>query len=371
MPKIRVALLLLASLLFSLIAYPVSSGALNASSTFSISGTIINQESTPLVGGWGGARLSETVRYTEEAINSPRASPQSVVFNGEVASNAEMEMLYMKNHGWNAVRAYWEAPYRQQSAEWGYNSTWLNRMITIAEALGMYIIVDCHGYYDASENFSLWMSTWAGIISQFKNSYSGIIWEPLNEPLEPGLAGASAVSALQTQYQAWIDQARNLGDTHWIIVSGIEFGNSQPDMVNWFPAVNDQINRVFYNWHYYFYFDDESSDWTIAAAQAKADAYFNAITQLIAKYNRPFLCTEMGAQSHTGSAPPPDLQYDKASGYSTVSLAFVQRLVTDFDNCAGGRIGYMLWTGETGQRTGISVGITEAYTEAWMFGEPF
>jgi hypothetical protein len=38
----------------------------------------------------------------------------------------------------------------------------------------------------------------------------------------------------------------------------------------------------------------------------------------------------------------PTAQYGGAAGYSTVSLAYIQRLITNFDNYPG-RIGYVLW----------------------------
>lgn len=346
----RVALLLSASLLLSFSSvYPISVASLTSSTTVQVFGSIVYPKSTPLLGGWGGVRLSESARYTGETNNSLRTSPKSVAFEGEVASNAEMAMLYMKNQGWNAIRAYWEPPTSQQSPEWGYNSEWMARMINIAKALGMYVIIDCHGYTDAYQYNENWTDTWTSIISTFRDSYTKIVWEPINEPLvrwsdgTHALIGKAAVDQLATIYQSWIHMCRGLADTHWIVVSGVEWTNSLPNMVDWYPAVTDPLDQVYYTWHYYYFYDDEPTAWTVTQAQAKADYYLNTIIDLTNRYNRPYICTEIGAQSYYGSTPPPDLQCDGAAGYSNISLAFVQRLVTNFDNYTG-RVGYLLWT---------------------------
>jgi len=344
MSATRIALLLLTTLvLSSFLVYPMSGASLTSSTTVHVSGTIVYQKSTPLLGGWGGVRLFETIRYTDEASDSQRTSPQSIVFSGEVASNAEMAMLYMKNHGWNTIRAYWEPPTSQQSPEWGYNDVWMQRFIAIAKALDMWIIVDCHGYQDHYLYEDQWISNWQHIISTFKDSYEQIVWEPQNEPLMPGTGNSQTdVQDLGTIYQRWIDMCRSLGDTHWIIVSGICWSSHLPNFADWFPTVNDPLNRVFLNYHFY-YFHQWEPVWTVAGAESTADYWFNQVKAVIAKHNRPFICTEIGATPYSagdGYDQVPTAQYGGSAGYSTVSLAFVNKLITDFHNEG---IGYILW----------------------------
>jgi hypothetical protein len=321
----------------------MSGASLTSSTTVHVSGTIVYQKSTPLLGGWGGVRLFETIRSTDEASDSQRTSPQSIVFSGEVASNAEMAMLYMKNHGWNTIRAYWEPPTSQQSPEWGYNDVWMQRFIAIAKALDMWIIVDCHGYQDHYLYEDQWISNWQHIISTFKDSYEQIVWEPQNEPLMPGTGNSQTdVQDLGTIYQRWIDMCRSLGDTHWIIVSGICWSSHLPNFADWFPTVNDPLNRVFLNYHFY-YFHQWEPVWTVAGAESTADYWFNQVKAVIAKHNRPFICTEIGATPYSagdGYDQVPTAQYGGSAGYSTVSLAFVNKLITDFHNEG---IGYILW----------------------------
>src|SRR5947209_20095397 len=99
-----------------------------------------------------------------------------------------------------------------------------------------WIIVDYHGYSDVfnSSTATCWLNFWSGVTNQFKNSYSQIIWEPINEPCYSTSAcagystnnnmcsGASAcVTTLSQEYQLWINQARAQGDTHWIVVQNI------------------------------------------------------------------------------------------------------------------------------------------------------
>src|SRR5207245_10444923 len=76
------------------------------------------------------------------------------------------------------------------------------------------------------------LNFWSGLGSEFHNSYSKIIWEPEDEPTYgfsgSACSGASAcVSYLSNQYQKWFNQARSLGDNHWIVVENIcSFGCS-------------------------------------------------------------------------------------------------------------------------------------------------
>jgi len=315
-------------------------------------GTILYNNAVPLLGGWGGIRLCETVRMTNIENNSRRYSPPSIVFPGEVASNAELTCLEIKKMGYNAVRFIWRPATSEGDASWKYNENWMNRAIEIAKALGMWIIVDCHGYHDAYQYEEEWLNEWRGVIFRFKDSYEKIVWEPINEPLmywkdgSHKLTGKDAVNELARIYQRWIDMCRGLGDAHWVVVSHICWWDPLP-YVEWFPVVSDPLNRIFLNGHFYYFYEYNMDRWTVEQAQRMADRTFNNVVAVIDKYKRPFLCTEMGATPFTAKyntvESVPTAQYGGAAGYSTVSFAYIQRLITNFDNYPG-RIGYILWT---------------------------
>jgi hypothetical protein len=328
-------------------AFPIAAAVSQTAQSVPSYGIISYDDAiNPLLGGWGGVRLVETTTYTNIENDSLRTTPASIVFAGEVASNAELTLIYMKSQGYNAVRACWRTPTTEPITGWNpYNDVWMQRFIEIAKALNMWIIADCHAYYDHYQYEDGWIEHWHHVLSTFKDSYDKIIWEPINEPVMQwsdgthALEGQQAVNELARIYQRWIDMCRDLGDQHWIVVSGVCWWNNLPP-VDWYPVVSDPFNRTFLNYHFYYFYDDYPNDWTIADAQAKADYRFDVAKQVIAKYNRPFISTEVGAQAYYGVTPPPDLQYDGASGYSTVSLAFVQRLMANFNSYG---VGYVLW----------------------------
>lgn len=304
----------------------------------------------PLVGGWGGVRLFEVNRFTE--ANPPvrqRTTPASDVFIGEVASNAEMVMRLLKQRGYNAIRAYFESEHTVSNLgdpEWAWNDAWFEKFVELAKYYDLWVIVDYHGYCEAYQFTDDWISFWQDKISRYKDIYDKMVWEPINEPRlqwQDGshkLEGRAAVDALTDVYQRWIGMCRSLGDTHWIVVSAVQFWTSLPH-VDWYPNVNDPLNKTFLNWHFYYFYDDEPDDWTVPEAEANADYWFQVVKDAIAKYYRPYLCTELGAASYYGT-PPPDLVVDGSAGYSNTSLAFVKRLIQNFDSYPG-RIGYMLW----------------------------
>lgn len=297
-------------------------------------GTISYDWRIPLLGGWGGVRLYETT-YGD------LGNPGSIVFSGERASNAEMVMRLMKERGYNTVRALWEPPTSEQGPEWGYNKGWMQRFIDIAETLDMWMIVDCHGYTDPYYYEEEWISFWENIISDFRYSYEKIVWEPINEPVMGNLHGQAAVDKLKIIYQGWVDMCRSLGDTHWIVISGVCWWNSLP-FVDWFPNMNDSLNMIFLNYHFYYFYEYHQDAWTEEEAETHADNVYNAIQEVIETHNRSFLCTELGADC--GVVLPPDVIFPGSAQYTPVTLAFVQRLISRFDAYRN-RIGYILWPG--------------------------
>ncbi|HEX4919326.1 MAG TPA: PKD domain-containing protein, partial [Candidatus Bathyarchaeia archaeon] len=215
----------------------------------------------PVLIGWGGIRLDEAA--VGGGINTPSNPPASLVFPGEKATNMELILIEMKAMGYNTVRVDFD-PYCTDQSDFqymsAYSATNLQRAIQIAQYFGFWIVVDYHGYSEAfnSSQESCWLNFWSGVTNQFKNSYSEIIWEPLNEPCyDPSTcagasttndmcSGASAcVPVLSSDYQAWIDQTRGQGDTHWIVVQNIcSYGCSLSNWANGFPTVTDPLGTL-------------------------------------------------------------------------------------------------------------------------------
>jgi len=302
----------------------------------------------PLIGGWGGVRLYEVNRFTEDQPPVRlRTTPPSIVFASKVASNTEMVMRKLKDQGYNGLRVMFDSPFLPiNPPDWGWNDTWFEKTLQIAKVLDIWILLDYHAYYDAYQMTEQWVDFWRDKISRYKDSYDKMVWEPINEPLlqwQDGshrLEGQAAVDALAGIYQQWIDMCRGLGDTHWIAVSAVCWWNSLPK-VDWYPIVNDSLNKTFLNYHFYYFYDDYPNNWTVSEAEANADYWFQVVKDVIRKYHRPFLCTEVGAASYYGR-PPPDLIVNGSAGYSTTSLSFVKRIIQNFDSYQG-RMGYMLW----------------------------
>jgi len=307
----------------------------------------------PLLKGWGGVYISESVRYKA-------SNPPSIVFPGEKAPNAEVTMRLLREKGYNTIRVMFESPYlgRLYPDRRGWHPDWLNRTVTIAKALLIWVIVDYHARFDAYQLTDDWIAFWRdNIITKYKNAYKKIVWEPINEPVtrfQDGsnkLKGLAGVEALRNAYQKWIDMARGLGDSHWIVVSlNTQWDTTIPE-IDKYPNVTDPVNRVFLNRHFYYFYESHKDAWGEKNAVKAADKAYSAVIDVINKYKKPFLSTEMGAQYSTSGLIPPDaVDADKpyAYQYSNTTLAYIRRLVSNFRN---GGIGYMLWS--AGDWTGL------------------
>jgi hypothetical protein len=302
-------------------------------------------EYTPLIGGWGGIYISECMNYEKN-------NPPSAVFEGEISSNTEVTIRTLIDKGYNAFRIQFRSPligelYPDPQA---WYEPWFSKSLNLAKAYNVWVIVDYHALYDSYQYTDQWISFWRdNIISKYKDTYNKIIWEPINEPVQKwddgshALKGSEAVTALAQQYQRWIDMARSLGDNHWLIVSAVCQWNNLPE-VDWFPSVQDILGKVFLSKHFYYQYEYHENNWTIQDAEAEADReYSEVIIPAMAKYGKPFLCTEFGVAY--GSMTPPDaINQDKsyAYRYSNVTLAYVKRLLGNFD-LHEDRIGYMLF----------------------------
>ncbi len=235
------------------------------------------------VAGWGATRLQDTVQNS--------TAPNSAVFLGEKASNFEQIALREATLGYNTIRASF-SPYCTAKYDLStllgtppgknsyhfigdYDQNQLGRAIKIASYLNFWVVVDYHGYSDLYNSTTqyCWQSAWfgstvgnstngifgpTGIIGQFKNNYTRIVWEPLNEPTSlQGADDTARTSYLASQYQAWINNARKVGDTHGIVVQNICSFSCNFARSSWwmgYPKVNDTQLRVFESFHTYLYY---------------------------------------------------------------------------------------------------------------------
>jgi len=311
---------------------------------------------TPLLGGWGGTRLEDTAQNT--------TAPPSQVFPGKGQSNFEQMAIRQLQLGYNAIRGSFaptcSVQYGLQTRYTGqgnenfmgvYDSTQLERAIRITSHYNMYLVVDYHGYADFynSTLVNCWLNVWNGIVSQFKNSYSRIIWEPLNEPNDvPGAGEVGQTATISADYQKFLNMDRSLGDTHWIVVQNLcSYGCGRLVQSYYldYPTVNDTAGRVFESLHTYmgwnntaygtFCTTDCSSVWTNSTADTVARSYYLDFTN---QTTWPNFSTEGGTSC--GSGCP--YVVSGSAGYSIVSLHFIQSLI-NYEDSASPRIGRLLW----------------------------
>jgi len=264
--------------------------ALAISSTFLLPLSIMAQApvptSTPVLGGWGGTRLMDTAQNL--------TGPSSLVFPGENASNfeqvarTEAEVQF----GYNAIRVSF-APYcsvqyglntatSPQDFMGNYSQAQLIRAVKIAEYFSLWILIDYHGSADFANTTltDCWLNFWfgpntvsgpTGVVGAFMHEYTRIIWEPLNEPDSSTFAVSATgwcknnplqcelnkTSYAAAQYQSWLDLARRMHDTHWVVVQNLCSWGCSLDRSHWYleyPNVNDTQRRVFESLHTYLYY---------------------------------------------------------------------------------------------------------------------
>jgi PKD repeat protein len=304
----------------------------------------------PLVIGWGGISLNEVSRFAS-------GNPPSQAFPGQQASDMESVVILAEAKGMNGIRVSWDptCTISPSLIDANYTATQLSTAIQIAGFYHFWIILDYHGYTDpfTAATSACWLSFWAGVTNQFKNSYSQIIWEPENEP-KYGFTGSACSGAtacvpyLSNEYQMFINQTRAQGDTHWIIVENIcSFGcgldangdGSLLGAVNGYPTVADPAGHIFISMHSYL---NNPASWTYSDADAYAQGYYDTVLAGISKTGRPALNTEGGASPYQGSGGPTDILTGSA-GYNNITLRFIQTLTNLYDS-APARIGYAWWT---------------------------
>jgi len=156
----------------------------------------------PMIQGWGGVSLYEAG-------------------NGELQATLQR----LNQSGYNAVRIGFGGgtSIGCSSGELGaWDPARFTQAIQMARQYSMWVVLDYHSYNDLTDSSCQmeWLAFWSGVLSTNWN-YDKIIWEPINEP-------AGSVALLSTEYQAWITQARSLGDTHWIVIENSWSNGSNP-----------------------------------------------------------------------------------------------------------------------------------------------
>jgi hypothetical protein len=300
--------------------------------------------------GWGGSRLVENTLYSNTTI-------PSIVFPSEEASDQEALARRVVEMGLNAIRISF-APYCTDPNGFmsPYNSTRLNRAIRIGETLGIWIIIDYHGYDDMSNSTvaGCWLNFWRTVLTDFSSSYDKTIWEPLNEPTN--LNGN--VTLLGLYYQKWIDQARSLGDTHWVVVQNLcSFGcNLCPSgngdcqaAVKGYPRVTDPLGRVFISLHTYMPYKVYYNSWNNTTAEDLAQNYYHTMTNCTMLTGFPVLNTEGGPGPTQRTLVNgtrincPDLVATGAAGYCATNLDFIKTLTALLEAHTPQAINWVWW----------------------------
>src|SRR6266581_807238 len=315
--------------------------------------------SVPTLVGWGAVRMDES--------QAGSGGVSSAVFPGESASDMELLVIQMKAKGYNTVRVDFD-PYCTDTVDYNYMSVYsqanAQRAVQIAQHYGFWIIIDYHGYSDIFRNTSCWLSYWKPIVQNLGPSYSQIIWEPENEPTTdcnnspsscpsaPCSSDTSCVTYLSSAYQQWINQARSLDDTHWIVVQNLcSYACGFSDMSQGYPSVTDPLGtlsqggRIFISLHSYMDYNQFSSAWTNTTAEALANQYYRAVVAGVSNTGWPALNTEGGTD--TLSCDPnmcgPDVVLNGSAGYTLVTFHFIQSLVNLYDGNSPRRINWVWW----------------------------
>src|SRR6267143_4680867 len=320
---------------------PYRTAGINSLTTYNAN----SSSAPPTVAGWGGVRLDESLAHS--------ANPASQVFSGESASNMELQVQRLQARGFNGIRVSFQSACSSPKEMGAYDPTWLNRATTIAKHYNFWIIVDYHGYNDltSSTGVNCWLAYWNPIVQQFMGVYSQIIWEPINEP---AMTSGTDVGSLSTAYQQWINQARGLGDTHWIVVQSLCSSNcSFSNMADGYPTVSDTQGRIFISLHSYMGYQWYSSSWNNVTADSLAQQFYNAVVSGSQRTGWPALNTEGGPDpqgincSGGVSLPSPLCAPDQvqvgSAGYSVTTFHFIQALTNLYDSNTPQRINWLWW----------------------------
>src|SRR6266568_3101631 len=260
-------------------------------------------------------------------------------------STADLQATFtlLQQRGYNAARISLVDPVLGVSS---FDQTAFNNLLAIAKQHNIWLIMDDHEYGITDE--AAWLAFWAPIITAYKNEPM-IIWQPRNEP-------SNSAAQLSTLYQDWINQDRNLGDNHWIIISISYSQYGAPNdstFLSAFPTVTDPLNQVAYDFHDYYFYQYHPA-WSVSDAQAYAANVPAAVLALEAYKNAPAIVSEFGADASGGGPSPPDVVNPNCScQYSVESLAYVVAVIQGLDNI---RTSYGLWEAGDWDGSGLPTG---------------
>lgn len=320
--------------------------------------------SSPVIVGWGGARLDEAALGS---VNQQSNPPPSQVFSGEPATNLELLLSRLKNSGYSGVRVSFD-PYCTDTNDTNYmsvyNETTARRAVEIAQHFGLWVIFDHHGYSDIFRNTSCWLNYWKPIVQDIGPLYSNIVWEPENEPTlnctnsptscpsAPCTDDTTCLSYLSTAFQQWINQTRQLGDTHWIVVQNLcSYSCGFTDFSQGYPTVTDSLGlpsrggRIFISLHSYMDYGVYSSSWDNATAETVAHQFYQAVLSGTANTGWPALNTEGGTDPlcFPCSNPPSDTVLGGSAGYTKTTFHFIQTLTKLYDQNTPQRTNWVWW----------------------------
>src|SRR5438132_10889093 len=265
----------------------------------------------PVLTGWGGIRADHL--------------PGN-------AGALQSEFALMQARGYNCARIW------IHNDDFGTTATvdQAKAAIDIARSFGFWVIIDWHGY-----TYPSW-SDWLPFVQALMGYYDKLIWQPMNEPGgqdKTNTTFTTKLAAWQLAYQTWINNARAMGDNHFIIVENLNYVDMSHAGTA-YAALTDPLNALYASFHDYYFFKYHPA-WSIADADSFASMY---LAQVDLAHNQPwahrFITSELGAGP--GPLLPPDDVIAGSAGYAPESLEFLNQIVKGLQSRG---YSYMFWPG--------------------------
>jgi len=150
-----------------------------------------------------------------------------------------------------------------------YVSKVLKPAVDYATGKNLYVIIDHHQIDDATTGNSAADANtfWSDIAPKFA-SYSNVLYEPFNEPID----GSKAWADLKPKVQSWVDTIRNAGASNVIIVPSNSYCQRPGDASSDPP--NDPKSNLMYTAHVYPGNWNATFKTQVATAVTKAPVFF-------------------------------------------------------------------------------------------------
>lgn len=304
----------------------------------------------------------------DEVTKQTPGNPQSNVFPGQVSTDFEYLIQTLSGKGMRIVRVSFD-PFCTDTTDFNFMSVYslqnAQLVLQIATHYNFTVILDYHGYTDIFQNVTCWLNYWKPIVQNVGPISPNIIWEPENEPeyssctnspvncssVMPCNTDLTCVTTLSASYQQWIQQARSLGDTHYIVVQNLcSYGCGQitpngdcngSSAANGYPTVTDTIGKIYISLHSYMDYSQYSSTWTNSTADAVAQGCLQGVLAGVQKTGWKALNTEGGTDPLNSAAP--GFIATGSAGYTPVTLEFIRKLTQLYD-AQTPPIGHLWWT---------------------------